>query len=85
MRKWIYGVGCPKGNEDIYVRRFEAHNKAVLEYFKHRPNDLLVMDLPAGDGWEKLCAFLRKQAPDAPFPHANRAAERKRRKPKPLP
>lgn len=79
MRMWIYGVGCPKGNEYIYVRRFETHNKEVLEYFKHRPNDLLVMDLAAGDGWENLCAFLRKQAPDVPFPHANRTAERKRR------
>ncbi len=79
MRKWIYGVGCPEGNEEIYVRRFEAHNAEVLDYFRHRPNDLLVMNLPAGDGWEKLCRFLGKEAPGSPFPHANSAEERARK------
>jgi hypothetical protein len=79
MRKWIYGVGCPEGNEEIYVRRFEAHNAEVLDYFRHRPDDLLVMNLAAGDGWEKLCRFLDKKAPGLPFPHANSAEERARK------
>lgn len=48
MRKWIYGAGSPLGNEAIYIRRFEAHNAEVLEYFRRRPNDLLVMRLAAG-------------------------------------
>jgi hypothetical protein len=78
MRKWIYGVGCPQGNEKIYVRRFEAHNEDVLDYFKRRPNDLLVMNLATGDGWEKLCPFLDKIALGLPFPHANRAEDRER-------
>src|SRR5210317_30486 len=57
MRGWIYGenAGCPEGNEDVYVARYERHNREVLEYFKDRPDDLLVFDLPAGDGWDKLC------------------------------
>jgi hypothetical protein len=80
MREWIYGVGCPQGNEKIYLRRFEAHNEDVLDYFKHRPNDLLVMTLADGDGWEKLCPFLDKEAPSLPFPHANSAEERERQK-----
>jgi hypothetical protein len=79
MRRWIYGVGCPKGNEETYIRRYEAHNAAALAYFAHRPNDLLVMDLTAGDGWEKLCGFLGRQAPAAPFPHVNRADKREQR------
>lgn len=48
LRKWIYGAGSPLGNEAIYIRRFEAHNAEVLEYFRRRPNDLLVMRLAAG-------------------------------------
>jgi Sulfotransferase domain len=76
MRKWIYGVGCPQGNEEIYVRRFEAHNQEVLGYFQHRPNDLLVINLADGDGWEKLCPFLDQEVPSVPFPHANSAEER---------
>jgi len=74
MRRWIYGVGCPAGNEDIFVARFERHNREVLDYFADRPNDLLQLDLPGGDGWDDLCAFLGKDVPDLPFPHANKAS-----------
>ena len=76
MRRWIYGedAGCPEGNEDIYVARYERHNMEVMEYFRDRPNDLLVFDLPAGDGWDKLCSFLEHKVPDQPFQHANKAS-----------
>lgn len=77
MRKWIYGVGCPEGNEEIYVRRYEEHNKEVLNYFKDRPNDLLILDLSQGDGWKKLCPFLDKETLTIPFPHTNKAGRRK--------
>ncbi len=78
MRRWIYGVGCPEGNEEIYINRFEKHNEEVIDYFKERPNDLLVLDLTKGDGWGKLCSFLGSDVPDAPFPHANKSSERKK-------
>lgn len=76
MRRWIYGesAGCPEGNEDTYVARYERHNREVLEYFRERPDDLLVMDIPADAGWDKLCAFLGHEVPSQPFPHANKAS-----------
>lgn len=76
MRRWIYGedAGCPEGNERIYIERYERHNREVLEYFRDRPDDMLVMDIPADAGWEKLCAFLGHDVPDKPFPHANKAS-----------
>jgi hypothetical protein len=80
MRKWIYGVGCPKGNENIYIKRFQDHNKEVRNYFQNRPQDLLVMDLANGDGWDKLCPFLGVEIPNTAFPHANKASDRKKRK-----
>jgi hypothetical protein len=76
MRKWIYGVGCPEGHEDIYLKRFEEHNTKVQCYFKDRPGDLLVMNLANGDGWDKLCPFLGVDVPDIAFPHANKASDR---------
>jgi lysyl-tRNA synthetase class I len=76
MRKWIYGVGCPKGNETIYIERFKNHNKEVLEYFKNRPEDLLTMDLAKEGGWEKLCIFLVKNIQTTTFPHENKASDR---------
>ena len=76
MRKWIYGVGAPKGNEEIYVERYERHNREVREYFRERPGDLLVLRITEGEGWEKLCPFLGKPVPNMEFPHENRAADR---------
>jgi hypothetical protein len=71
MRTWIYGVGDPTGHEEIYKKRYEAHNVEVLEYFKDRPGDMLVVDVTAGDGWAELCPFLGIDIPDTPFPHRN--------------
>jgi hypothetical protein len=75
MRTWIYGVGSPEGNEAVYLDRYNGHNRDVLAHFAGRPDDLLVMDLAKGDGWETLAPFLGKPVPDAPFPHANKAKE----------
>jgi hypothetical protein len=84
MRKWIYGVGYPEGNEDIYIKRFKQHNIEVQEYFKDRPEDLLVMDFSKGDGWEKLCPFLGVDIPKISFPHANKSSEREKDNANPL-
>lgn len=74
--EWIYGVSTALGNGSTYIQRFQEHNRAVLEYFQNRPDDLLVMNIPKGDGWEKLCPFLRVERPPFDFPAANAAAER---------
>jgi len=71
MREWIYGVGSPLGNEDAYIRRYENHNQEVTEYFQGR-DDLLVLELTQGEGWEKLCPFLGKEIPMVEFPHKNK-------------
>lgn len=76
MRKWIYGVGCPEGNERIYLQRYNKHNRDVATYFKKKRKPLLVMNLEKGDGWDKLCPFLGLPQPTASFPHANRAEAR---------
>ncbi len=78
MRKWIYGVGCPEGNEEAYIARFEYHNADVLSHFRNRAQDLLVLNLAEGDGWEKLCPYLEVEIPKEPFPHANKAGDREK-------
>ena len=77
MRQWIYGekFGSPVGNERIYIERYEQHNREVREYFKDRPDDLLVFRLTEGDGWKKLCTFLGEPVPGTPFPHKNRITD----------
>jgi hypothetical protein len=76
MREWIYGVGYPKGNENVYVARYERHNREVIEYFKDRRKQLLVLNITAGEGWTKLCPFLGERIPAIAFPCANTASER---------
>lgn len=58
-------------DRERFSRAYEEHGRGVLDYFRERPGDLLVMDICAGEGWEKLCPFLGLPAPAAPFPHAN--------------
>jgi hypothetical protein len=82
MRRWIYGenAGCPAGNENTYIARYERHNREVQEYFANRSDDLLIIDLPNDDGWSRLCPFLGHPRPNVPFPHANKASWSRRLK-----
>ena len=51
---------------DIYRR----HGDDVLDYFRDRPRDLLVLDLAAEtDPWMPLCRFLDRPVPERDFPH----------------
>lgn len=45
-----------------------AHVARVRAHFAGRPDDLLELDIAAGDGWEKLCAFLGRATPSEAFP-----------------
>ena len=74
MRKWIYGkkFGAPKGNEEVYLARYQQHNYEVREYFKNRTEDFLEISWENGDGWEKICSFLNVPIPEIAFPHANK-------------
>jgi hypothetical protein len=53
-----------------FIERYRRHNAEVIEYFKGRPGDLLIMDMDAGAGWEELCSFLGKPVPTVDYPVA---------------
>ena len=69
VRRLVYGRET--FDREHFRGACERHYAWVRGYFKDRPADLLEMDVAAGDGWEKLCAFLGSAAPGAPFPRAN--------------
>lgn len=72
MTRRLYGT---TGTErDILREAFDRHDRHVREYFRDRPDDLLVMDIPADASWDKLCRFLGHEVPSKPFPHANKAS-----------
>ncbi len=61
---------------EVMLARYRRHNAEVREYFKDRPQDLLVMDFSQGAGWYELCGFLRQPIPDGPFPRRNGTVRR---------
>ena len=63
--------GCSVFDEKLFQKGYNSFVNSVLEHFKDRPDDLLVLDIIGGDGWEKLCPFLDKPIPDVAFPKAN--------------
>lgn len=46
--------------------------EAAICHFAGRPHQLLVIWRENGDGWDKLCPFLKADFPSLPFSHMNR-------------
>ena len=57
-------------DQEAFVDRYRQHNAEVQEYFRGRPESLLVLDLDKGDGWPELCGFLGLPEPSIPYPKA---------------
>jgi hypothetical protein len=53
----------------VFLDRYRRHNAEVREYFRQRPDDLLVMDIDAGSKWRNLCGFLAVPTPTVPYPN----------------
>lgn len=68
LRNYVYG--SITATEFLYKKRYQEHNAAVQATVP--PQQLLVMNIIQGDGWETLCPFLHMPIPDVPFPHENK-------------
>jgi len=61
-------------NHKNFAEAFQVYDRRVRRFFEDKPSDrVLIFDIFAGDGWQKLCAFLGRDIPAAPFPWENRA------------
>ncbi|MBL4587664.1 MAG: hypothetical protein JKX84_11510 [Flavobacteriales bacterium] len=60
-------------DKEMFQSAYRKHIADVKQYFCSRPNDLLILDIPNGDGWEKLCSFLEQEIPNIEFPNTNAA------------
>lgn len=58
-----------------FIVAYERHHDDVRNYFKNRPDDLLEMRIPDGDGWEVLCPFLGLPIPEQPFGNKNQRVD----------
>ena len=77
MRRTLYDLPFPDVTAEQPKGRYLQHNQEVRQYFKNRPNDLLVVNWEAGDRWQELCQFLDVPVPKVEFPHANRGVYQK--------
>lgn len=57
-----------------YQEKYEAYHSEVLDYFSDREN-LLILDLEKGYGYEELCQFLEIPVYSAPYPRGNEARQ----------
>jgi hypothetical protein len=60
-------------DRQIYTQHYDQHNAQVVDYFRHRPGDLLVVNLADGDAMERLCHFLGKPYTGQTMPHLNQS------------
>ena len=70
----IYGIDeHTLYDKELYIQHYEMHNKKVKEYFKYRPDDLLVLNLSHSDSMKALSEFLAVSIPKHGMPHLNRS------------
>ena len=60
----------------IYIAHYENHNRQVVDHFKDRPGDLLVLNVAEAEAMGALCAFLGVAHDGRPMPHRNRPFDR---------
>lgn len=65
--------GTTQFDADLFLARYRKHNQAVKDYFADRPDDFLVINFEAGDGFPEICNFLGLEIPEAAFPHVNKS------------
>lgn len=59
-------------NKELWIKRYVTHNEEVKKYFRHRPDDLLVLNVAEENAFADLCQFLGVKKKKEPFPWRNR-------------
>lgn len=74
-RELIYGHREDElWDETIYKSHYVRHNERVREYFRHRPADLLVLNLAEEESMRRLCDFLGRPWSGQQMPRLNRSS-----------
>lgn len=79
LRVATYGTAVWDRERMLYV--YDRHLNEARRYFRGR-DVYLEMDICAGDGWKKLCEFLRCPVPEIEFPHLVHSGSRQKREAK---
>jgi hypothetical protein len=59
-------------HKETLIDHYNFHNRMVRDYFRNRPQDLLVLNVAESGAYRKLCEFLGEPCPSDDFPWENR-------------
>jgi hypothetical protein len=59
-------------DKELYINYYNRHNRVAIDYFKERPDDLLVLNVAEPAAMGSLCKFLNVQPEQRTFPHLNK-------------
>ena len=60
-------------DKELFTTAYETHDRDVRRYFKHRTDDILILDICGGDPIHQLMHFVKKQElRKGSFPHMNK-------------
>lgn len=72
LKNWRLKVFGDEPDVEKEWGNYLAHQKFVMDYFKDRPEDLLVLNIRDEKGFKKLADFLGKETDREAFPHFNK-------------
>ena len=59
-------------NKEIMIEHYNSYNQDIVEYFKYRPDDLLIINIAEKDAYRKFLNFLNAESSCTDFPWENR-------------
>ena len=59
-------------DKEVHINYYETHNRCVKDYFRHRPDDLLVVNLKNAEDYSKFCRFIGRKQEREGFPWENK-------------
>ncbi|MEO9967596.1 MAG: sulfotransferase [Reichenbachiella sp.] len=72
--KYVYGEGNYYDRE-LYTGIYRKHNHDVMEYFKNRPNDFLVINLSDSTSYNRFCTFINRKSSRDQFDWKNKTSD----------
>ncbi len=75
QQQLIYGADeTTLYDRELYIEHYRRYNESVRNYFRHRPGDLLVLNVADPEAARALCEFLDVPYDGQAMPHEKRAA-----------
>ena len=59
-------------NKNVFIEYYKMHNKNVIDYFRHRLDDLVTVNLKNPEDYSKFCDFIGCKQKRSGFPWENK-------------